>query len=303
MATVKTESGVNTEPGIKPDPDDVKQSPAAFEDDDLYEDAGDLEFYDNNNPQDPYGNAMLAHLPKYLHDQWAQLGDDEEIVIGKVRTWTETDKSGQQIQKLSMLVDSKNPLHQNVPKEYTLELKDPNLLNTFMFMEQDLPGFKNRTQGGPNNSIPPHLRPKPERPKEDGGKPDAGGRKGRREPYYRKAIPKKTVLAARFRKELNCQPVMTAETKHILALRASEALKPKATTTVLSGTRNPVGVIHAGSALAKDKMGSFVVSTIRIWWQWIAMLTFCSKPSIPRPRQRSKRRRELLVWIVPSCAT
>ncbi|KAH6660608.1 transcription initiation factor IIF, beta subunit-domain-containing protein [Truncatella angustata] len=255
MATVKSEPGVKLEPSIKPDPDDVKPSPDAFEDDELYEDAGDLEFYDPNESQD---NAFLAHLPKYLYDQWAQLGDDEELVIGKVRTWVEADRNGQQIQKFAILVDSSNPIHQNVPKEYTMEMRDDNLLNTFMFTEQDLPGFKNKTQAGPNNDIPPHLRPKPAQPKEN-GKPEPGaGRPRKREPYYRKAIPKKTVLSARFRKEMNAQPVMTPEAKHILALRASDALKPKATTSIMSGTRNPVGIIHAGTAIGNQKMSGFV---------------------------------------------
>lgn len=261
MATVKTEPGVKAEPDIKPDPEDAKLSPTAYDDDDLYEDAGDLEFYESTNPQDPANHAFLAHLPKYLFDQWAQLKEDDDITIGKVRTWTEVDKAGRQVQKLSMLVDPRHPIHQNVPKEYSLELRDPNLMNTFMFTEQDLPGFKNKSQGGPNSNIPPYLRPKPTQPKEN-GKPD--GIRKRREPYYRKAIPKKTKLAAKFSRELNCQPVMTPETKHILQMRASDALKPKATTSVMTGTRNPAGVIHAGTAMGNDKMRGFVVSTCTV---------------------------------------
>ncbi|KAI0139757.1 putative transcription initiation factor IIF subunit beta [Pestalotiopsis sp. NC0098] len=257
MATVKSEPGVKLEPGIKPDPDDVKPSPGGFEDDELYEDAGDLEFYDATQPHDPQGNAFLAHLPTYLYDQWAQLGEEEELVVGKVRTWTELDKSGQQIQKFAILADPNNPAHQNVPKEYMLEMRDPNLLNTFMFTEQDLPGFKNKSQGGPNNNIPAYLRPKPAQPKPD-TKQEPGGRNRRREPYYRKAIPKKTVLAAKFRREVNAQPVMTPEAKHILSMRASDALKPKATTSIMSGTRNPVGIIHAGTAMGNAKMSGFV---------------------------------------------
>ncbi|KAF7533377.1 hypothetical protein G7054_g7128 [Neopestalotiopsis clavispora] len=267
MATVKNEPGVKLEPGIKPEPgmemdtDDVKPSPGGFVDDELYEDAGDLEFYDATQPLDPQGNAFLAHLPKYLYDQWAELGDDEELVVGKVRTWQDVDKkTGQQIQKFAILADPTHPAHQNVPKEYTLEMRDPNLLNTFMFTEQDLPGFKNKYPGGPNNNIPAHLRPKPPPPKAENGQPQGGGhgRNRRKEPYYRKAIPKKTILAARFRREVNAQPVMTPEAKHILAMRASDALKPKATTSIMSGTRNPVGIIHAGTAMGNAKMSGFV---------------------------------------------
>jgi hypothetical protein len=247
-------ANVKAEPGIKPDPDRATASPGALSDDDVYEDAGDLEFYDPSIPNDPYGSVYLTHLPKYLYDQWAQLNEDEELVIGKVRTWNEVDKKGQQKSRLAMLVDPKNPIHQTVPKEYNLELKEADLLNTFMFTEQDLPGFKNKSQGGPNSNIPAHLRPRPDRPKET---PESKGVK--KKPFYRKAIPKKTVLAGRFRHELNCQPVETAETKHILAMRASDALKPKATTSLMTGTRNPTGIIHAGTTAGNEKMRGFIV--------------------------------------------
>ena len=41
-------SQVKPEPGIKPDPEDAKPSPAALSDDDIYEDAGDLDFANAN---------------------------------------------------------------------------------------------------------------------------------------------------------------------------------------------------------------------------------------------------------------
>lgn len=302
MATVKSEPGVKLEPGIKPDPDDVKPSPGGFEDDELYEDAGDLEFYDATQPHDPQGNAFLAHLPTYLYDQWAQLGEEEELVVGKVRTWTELDKSGQQIQKFAILADPNNPAHQNVPKEYMLEMRDPNLLNTFMFTEQDLPGFKNKSQGGPNNNIPAYLRPKPAQPKPD-TKQEPGGRNRRREPYYRKAIPKKTVLAAKFRREVNAQPVMTPEAKHILSMRASDALKPKATTSIMSGTRNPVGIIHAGTAMGNAKMSGFVVSILEYCSFWSPTNGHDSKPSAPRPRPKQSGKKRQRVWSNLPCST
>jgi transcription initiation factor TFIIF subunit beta len=294
MATVKNEPGVKLEPGIKPDPEDVKASPGAFEDDELYEDAGDLEFYDTSQPQDPQGNAFLAHLPKYLYDQWANASEEEELVIGRVRTWTEVDKSGQQIQKFAILADFTNPIHQRVPKEYTLEMRDPSLQNTFMFTEQDLPGFKNKTQGGPNNDIPPHLRPKPTQPKEN-GKPEPG-RSRRREPYYRKAIPKKTVLAARFRREVNAQPTMTPEAKWILSQRATESLKPKAQTSIMTGTRNPVGIIHAGTSTGNAKMSGFIVSGPIETCLVKRYADLRSALSTPKPKPRPGKKKRQPAW-------
>ncbi|ORY66289.1 transcription initiation factor IIF, beta subunit-domain-containing protein [Pseudomassariella vexata] len=252
---------VKAEPAIKPDPEDVRMgtaSPVASIDDDIYEDAGDLEFYDPNIPHDPYGSVYLTHIPKYLYEQWAQLKDDDEIQIGTIRQWDETDKKGQTHTRLAMLLDAGNSTHQTVPKEYNLEVRDMNLLNTFMFTEQDLPGYKSKAQGA-NSNIPAHLRPKPPQRPQDNNVKTEPGRKARYQPYYRKAIPKKTALAGRFRHELNCQPVMTPETKHILAMRASDALKPKATTSILAGARVLTnGLIHAGTAAGNEKFSGFV---------------------------------------------
>ncbi|RYO75055.1 hypothetical protein DL762_010196 [Monosporascus cannonballus] len=252
-------SQVKPESGIKNDPDDVKPSPAALSDDDIYEDAGDLEFYTDNPAPDNYaGNVYLTHVPKYLYDAWVHLDDDAEIRIGTIRQWNEVGPDGQPRQRIAMLLDHRQPEHQNVPKEYNLDVKDMQLINTFMFTEQDLPGYKNKSQGA-NRNIPPHLRRRQEQPSRDKNQQDANaGVKKRYQPYYRKAIPKKTVLAGKFAHELNCQPVMNAETRHILTTRASDAMKPKATTKMMAAARGmPSGIIQAGS-FAPDKFSTLV---------------------------------------------
>ncbi|KAI1081753.1 transcription initiation factor IIF, beta subunit-domain-containing protein [Whalleya microplaca] len=249
MATprVKAEASIKPEPGIKAEPDDgVGASPSVMSEDDIYEDAGDLDFYD---PSDISADAVyLTHVPKYLYDAWANLDDDAEIRIGTVRQWTEGegDKAKTHI---AMLLDHRLAQHQPIPKEYNLDVKDMKLPNTFLFTEQDLPGYKNKAQG-PNSDIPAHLRPRPERPPQK-PQPEAG-RKQRYQPYYRKAIPKKTVLAGRFRHELNCHPVWTEEAKHLLSIRNTEITKPKSTTT-LAGTSKPSGVITVGTHVPNDR--------------------------------------------------
>ncbi|KAK8048582.1 transcription factor IIF beta subunit [Apiospora phragmitis] len=227
-------ASVKPEPGVKPEPEDASASPAVMSDDELYEDAGDLEFYDTTSPTEPSANLYLTHVPKYLYDQWAQLKEDEEVEVGRVRRWIETDKNGEKRERMAMLLDVQNPVHQTIPKEYNFDMRDSNLQNTFLFTEQDLPGFKSN-----NNK-------------------QEGGRK-RYQPYYRKAIPKKTVLAGKFKYELNCQPADTMETRHILAMRASDALKPRATTSMMSGmsgtramTKN---ILNAGAAPAGGRQG------------------------------------------------
>lgn len=64
---------------IKPDPDSIGASPAPRTDDDLYEDAGDLEFAGSDQA------LYLTRLPKFLWERWSQLDDNQEVTIGTVR--------------------------------------------------------------------------------------------------------------------------------------------------------------------------------------------------------------------------
>ena len=77
VPTIKVD-GNGREPRLKPDPDSIGASPAA-QDDDIYEDAGDLEF-----SQDP-STIYLTRLPKFLWEKWSKLDDNDEIQIGTVR--------------------------------------------------------------------------------------------------------------------------------------------------------------------------------------------------------------------------
>ena len=64
---------------IKPDPDSKDAVLAEIEDEDLYEDAGDLDFSAAGQ------NVWLSRLPRQLWENWAQIDDDEEIEIGTMR--------------------------------------------------------------------------------------------------------------------------------------------------------------------------------------------------------------------------
>lgn len=81
---------IKQDPHIKADPD----APAAEED--LYEDAGDLEFYDKN--AGAFETLYLARVPRYMWEAWykltERLGDDDEIQIGTLRTWTNQKPDG-----------------------------------------------------------------------------------------------------------------------------------------------------------------------------------------------------------------
>lgn len=72
---------------IKPDPDasiayikaDPDSKDAAIDEDDIYEDAGDLDF--SNAAQ----SLWLSRIPRSLWEHWSKLDEDEEIELGTVR--------------------------------------------------------------------------------------------------------------------------------------------------------------------------------------------------------------------------
>ncbi|KAI1197556.1 transcription initiation factor IIF, beta subunit-domain-containing protein [Nemania serpens] len=257
MAAVKAEAMVKPDPSIKPDPDTVTSLPVVMSDDDIYEDAGDLEFADLNPATNPAAaDVYLTHVPKYLFEAWASLDDDEEIRIGTVRKWIEVGKDGRQTERMALLLDHTKANHQTIPKEYNLETKDVNLANSFLFTEQDLPGFKSRSHGA-NSDLPPHLRRRQEQRPDDKTPQEGGVKKNKYQPRYRKAIPKKTTLAGKFSREINCLPVWTDETKHILKTMADDAMKPKVSTSIVKSF-DPSGVIQAGAHVANDKFSNLV---------------------------------------------
>lgn len=66
----------NIDGSVKPEPD-LMDIPAA--DDDIYEDAGDLDFADASR------GLCLTRVPKYLWDFWSKMDDDQEIKLGTIR--------------------------------------------------------------------------------------------------------------------------------------------------------------------------------------------------------------------------
>ncbi|KAG7103191.1 Transcription initiation factor IIF subunit beta like protein [Verticillium longisporum] len=227
---------VKSEPYIKPDPDAVA-SPSAtpLEDDDLYEDAGDLEFYDASGASGTFSQAYLAKVPKEIWDAWSNLPEDAEIEVGTMRQWDVIRPDGGVDHRFRMLLNSELAGHQLMPREYDLEMGSELTRGTFVFSEEDLPGFKAKSKArndAANNGIPAHLlRPKVDRPAR---KPF--DRKARYQPFYRKAIPKKQ----------RSGPM--------------EAHKPKHTLKIVDHYQIS-GVIQQGSAAAQAKFGSFVKTT------------------------------------------
>lgn len=94
-----------------------------------------------------------------------------------------------------MLLSSDLAEHQSVPKEYELDVTDETVKNTFVFTEQDLPGFKSKSKqkfDASSANMPSRLtRPRVEKPSSK----QPWDPNKRFQPYYKKAIPSESFYA------------------------------------------------------------------------------------------------------------
>ncbi|KAH8179684.1 transcription initiation factor IIF, beta subunit domain-containing protein [Sarocladium implicatum] len=251
MAEIKPEGD---DAHVKPEPLDPLdlQAPAADEED-LYEDAGDLEFYDPNADGNRFEALYLARLPKYLWDSWAKLleglDDDNEVRIGTLRTWSSQDSQGQERQHLRMLLEG-HSAHQLVPVEYDLEVTDKAVQNHFIFSEEDLPGFKAKSKaradaaalGMPASLLRPKYEPQERRTYD---------RRSRYQPYYRKAVPKKTKIVGKIAYDMRVEPVDKREEERILSRKMFEAGNLRPGTQIVSRYQARKAV-QSGTAQSRD---------------------------------------------------
>ncbi|MCJ1464069.1 hypothetical protein MMC07_002681 [Pseudocyphellaria aurata] len=248
---VKTEPGSQVtkgkQPRIKQEADSVAASPSAQSDEDIYEDAGDLDF--GGSTQGIY----LTRIPKYLWETWSKLDDDDEIRIGTIRV----EGSSEDPKRMSLLLSSDAAQNRNVPKEYNMHVANRDSSNTFIFTEKDLPGYASRMKGTarkgvgnggfPNDRISNRTAFR-DRPRQS---LQAGDKSKRWQPNFRKAIPKQTALVGQIRTEINCLPVENGEYHHIMEQRAKETMKPKRETRFL--TEAEAG--HGGNLLVPGTLG------------------------------------------------
>ncbi|KAI9787375.1 MAG: hypothetical protein M1816_007508 [Peltula sp. TS41687] len=246
IPTVKVEhddGSLGTQPGIKTEPDSVGASPSSFNDEDIYEDTGELDF---SNSQQMY----LMKLPKWLWENWSQIDEDERIQLGTVRVEKlGLDKNGERKQKFTLLLSASCKYNNDVPKEYNMNMSNPYSKNMFIFSEKDLPGFKDKAKARPkqvNGTGSGELKV----PSNETGKKTTSRINKRWQPYYRKAIPKQTSLAGIVKHEINCLPVENDEYKRIRHERALKSFQPKAQTKFLTDANS-----NPGSLLAPGTLG------------------------------------------------
>jgi len=90
-----------------------------------------------------------------------------------------------------MLLSSNLAEHQTVPKEYVLDVTEETVKNTYVFTEQDLPGFKSKSRQkfNPASANMPARLTRPKNDKPISKQPYDPNK--RFQPYFRKAIPSK----------------------------------------------------------------------------------------------------------------
>ncbi|KAJ9137884.1 Transcription initiation factor TFIIF subunit beta [Pleurostoma richardsiae] len=233
---------------IKPDPEAEGSSPLPA-DDDAFEDTGDLdlEFYDAVLPdgtKNPAHQMYLAKVPNYVWEAWSTIDDDSPIEIGKIRL-IEDPARGKREMKL-LLADMAK--HQQMPKEYDLNIVDQDVKNTFVFTEGDLAGYKTKNkarQDAAAAGIPAHLlRSKVEKPAQN----QRFGKRGKQE-FFRKVIPKKTAISGRIAHEIGVNPIDNEETQYIFNLRAYELSKPKRKVGIMTREELSKTVINNGMSI------------------------------------------------------
>ncbi|KAL9130051.1 MAG: hypothetical protein Q9217_001655 [Psora testacea] len=210
IPSIKVEGGGTNGPGpqIKQDPDVMTTPPPAQSEEDIYEDAGDLDFTGSEQ------SVYLTRIPKFLWECWSKLDDEEEIQIGRIRV------EGQpgEIKRMSLMLDASIPKNRSVPKEYNMHITNQDSFNTFIFSEKDMPGYRQFT----SDRAPSHWlnRKRVEKKKIQSS--------------FRRAIPKQTILTGQVRTEINCLPVENDEYQRITDQRALLALRPKEKTKLLN---------------------------------------------------------------------
>ncbi|KAL1965804.1 hypothetical protein VTN77DRAFT_5125 [Rasamsonia byssochlamydoides] len=244
-APVKQEPG--STPYIKPDPDSRETPAGTLSDEDIYEDAGDLDFSQAGQ------NVWLTRIPKALWEHWSKLDDDEEIQIGTIRV--EGDPTD--IKRVSLRLNE-HPGNKDIPKDYILKRQNVNpdntsyaVQNSYIFTEKDLPGYKNRADVvfGEARSLLYESMKREARKKTH---------KKKWEPYVRKTIPKQTAIVGKVRDEFNCIPVENEEFQRIAEARALGALKPRRETKFVP--KISTKMLQPKNVVPGDK-GAFVQAT------------------------------------------
>lgn len=180
------------------------------------------------------------------------------------------------------------PQHQNVPKEYDLEVNKEDARNTFIFSEQDLPGYaaKNKAKADAIKAGIPAYLMKSKNEKENTATSWERRKKGGVPP--RKSIPKKTAIAGKVRHLVTGIPVENIETEMITRREREEAMKPKAETDIVEALAiDPRRVLQAGT---EDVTNFIVRHSHSLTHVYVLTPNYRRRPRHPNQRGTTTRR-------------
>lgn len=225
--------GIKVEEDVKIKPDPADAATPSMMDEDEFEDTGELMI--RGTAQDD--QAWLAKLPKWLWEAWADIAEDEEIELGKVRVYN--DKLPGDKPKIKIVLNDL-PSHATVPKRYEINFNKDVYNNTVVFSEKDQPGFR----GGQAWNRDKRVRYKQEKPAFSNRALQSTGVSKR---PYRSSIPKQTALAGFLQHEVTITAVENDEYHALNRARFARLAQPKRTTTFTTGIDH---ALHPGLASA-----------------------------------------------------
>ncbi|KAI4213043.1 MAG: hypothetical protein LQ351_004387 [Letrouitia transgressa] len=246
--TIKIEQGEKAsgeEQHVKAELNSSFGSPASQSDEDIYEDAGDLDF--SKATQCLY----LVRLPKYLWEIWSNYDDDQEIQLGTVRL----EGGFQETRRMSLLLSHHATNTKLVPTEYNLQITNRTSANTYAFTEKDLLKYTRRAPGSAEdprkrNSISQHATSRPTF-QDRSGQRSLQGEKGRKWHPYKKNVPKQTGLVGQVKTEMTCLPIENSQYRQIMDERTKRAMfKPRRETKVVGRIE---GHVHAPTTVRASR--------------------------------------------------
>lgn len=175
-------------------------------------------------------DVWLTRIPEWLYDavsKWDDEGNDnDQIQIGEVLAFTTTsgiDKT----KPMRLFLNEQWQTKAKLPSAFQLDpasVSDTLLGNTYVFTEEDLPGYRGGgygqwNRGGAQGSY--------------SGLQDPTSRVQKRS-KYKKAIPKQTALLGHATRQYNANPLETKEYKDFSAQRIKQAIQGSHTTTIMT---------------------------------------------------------------------
>jgi transcription initiation factor TFIIF subunit beta len=188
--------------------------------------------------------------------------------------------------KLKLFLEKNAINGEDIPVEYDLNITNMEVTNTYVFTEQDLPGYESKMETGVKEGDPAiparflYQNRQREQAKNDGasttGSSDGGGGSGgghgknwknnRYQPYFRKAIPKRTALVGTAKHECAVLPVFNDEYRDFQMKRTVREDAPKFSTKYLDNSTLASNLLQPGTTgIMQTSFSRFVVSFIQLF--------------------------------------